>query len=126
MCSTLARERVLRQARDEREREARACPQCGGRCAEWRADPSVPLTPADCMWLGNRLDRMDAARPHGAALPHELPGGDPDGALEEIQLMAFEDGIERWWEITLPDEEEGEEDEGERDADAGATASRTG
>lgn len=50
------------------------------------------------MWLGNRLDRMDAARPHGAPLPYQL-GGDP-GASEALQLAAFEAGEEEWWMLT--------------------------
>lgn len=47
------------------------------------------------MWLGNRLDRMDAARPAGAREPHQL-GGDP-GEIEWLQLLAFEAGEEEWW-----------------------------
>jgi hypothetical protein len=50
------------------------------------------------MWLGNRLARMDAARPHDAPSLHELAreGHDPE-ALESLQLLAFEAGEEAWW-----------------------------
>lgn len=30
-------------------------------------------------------------------LPHQFPGGDPDGAIEAEQLAAFEAGVEEWW-----------------------------
>ncbi len=114
---------VLRQAQHERGegREVSGqdtvtpvtpCPDCGGFCIDAAADPKVRLTQEDCMWLGNRLDRMDAARPRKALRPFELdPDGDPDGELEAIQLMAFEDGIERWWEMTLPEDEDEEEED---------------
>ncbi|MEL1250666.1 hypothetical protein [Aurantiacibacter gilvus] len=85
---------------------ANPCPDCDGFCLDAAADPAVALGEEDCMWLGNRLDRMDAARPPGAPEPHQLPGGDPDGALEMVQLRAFEDGIEHWWEVTLPHDAE--------------------
>ena len=76
------------------EAVGRACNECGGQCDT----PGAQLNPADCMWLGNRLDRMDAARPHGAPLPYQL-GGDP-GASEALQLAAFEAGEEEWWMLT--------------------------
>ena len=66
--------------------EGQPCTECGGQCAT----PGAELTRDDCMWLGNRLDRMEAARPQGAPLPHQL-GNDP-GAIEARQLFAFEAG----------------------------------
>lgn len=56
------------------------------------------------MWLGNRLDRMDAARPHGSPEPFQLlPGGDPDGRIETMQLLAFEAGEDEWW-LLVPED----------------------
>jgi len=54
------------------------------------------------MWLGNRLDRMDAARPAGALEPYQM-GGDP-GAIEALQLLAFEAGEAGWWLLTADDQ----------------------
>ncbi len=73
------------------------CEDCGGLCYDDDAD----LTPDDCMWLGNRLDRMDAARPHGAQEPHQLCTGEEEdsGATEMRQLTAFENGAADWWLI---------------------------
>ena len=67
------------------------CPECGGRCL----DPSARLTRAHCQWLGNRLDRMYAARPRTARTPHQFPGDSAE--IESVQLAAFEAGVERWW-----------------------------
>lgn len=70
------------------------CPECGGRCL----GPERALTAADCRWLGNRLDRMDAARPRGAVEPNRLASGiAAPGEVETLQLAAFEAGVERWW-----------------------------
>ena len=74
------------------------CKTCGGQCTT----PGATLTPADCMWLGNRLDRMDAARPAGALEPYQM-GGDP-GAIEALQLLAFEAGEAGWWLLTADDQ----------------------
>ncbi|MFM5916465.1 MAG: hypothetical protein ACKOOL_02910 [Novosphingobium sp.] len=87
---------ALRQAEGERDLEP--CPDCGGACL----GPERALTSADCMWLGNRLNRMDAARPAGARQPFQFPDGDRDGAIEEAQLAAFEAGVERWWLVVPP------------------------
>jgi len=68
------------------------------------------LGEGDCQWLGNRLDRMDAARPAGALAPWQLASdSDPEGALEMAQLRAFEAGAPDWWELTFdPDGADGE------------------
>ena len=71
------------------------CPDCGGRCL----GPAAALTSADCQWFGNRLDRMDAARPAGALVPYKFPGGDREGAIEAKQVAAFEAGVEEWWRV---------------------------
>lgn len=76
----------------EEEPAAEACPECGGRCL----DPKAELTQADCQWLGNRLDRMDAARPRGAREPHAFAGYGM-GEVEAVQLAAFEARARRWW-----------------------------
>ncbi len=76
------------------------CPDCGGRCL----GPVGGLTAKDCQWLGNRLDRMDAARPCDALSPHEFPGGDCDGAIGDEQLAAFEAGVDEWWRVIPPPE----------------------
>lgn len=113
-------ERALRKAQGERVAEKSAgeesvqdtvtpvtpcprtpCEDCGGFCIDAETEPGVRLTQADCQWLGNRLDRMEEARPEGAALPFQLcPEGDRTGALEMAQLHAFEAGVPRWWELT--------------------------
>lgn len=52
------------------------------------------------MWLGNRLDRMDAARPEGVQLPHQLASRSEEvDEIEWQQLLAFEAGEEEWWLI---------------------------
>ena len=71
------------------------------------------LGPDDCQWLGNRLARMNAARPRGAQKPFELARevefefGDqqPDpvdhaDAIEALQLEAFEADGHEWWLVT--------------------------
>ncbi|WP_305095685.1 hypothetical protein [Croceibacterium aestuarii] len=73
------------------------CPDCGG----WCLVPDAELTEADCMWHGNRLERMDAARPAGVRLPHDFADY-PADAVEEEQLAAFEDGVEQWWQVVPP------------------------
>jgi hypothetical protein len=81
------------------------CPDCGGRCLGDEED----LTEEDCQWFGNRVERMDAARPAGAREPDQFPGGDRDGEIEDAQLLAFEEGVERWWLVaSAPDDEDGE------------------
>ena len=55
------------------------------------------------MWLGNRLERMYAARPRHARKPHEImPDIRDSGDIEWAQLLAFEDGVEEWW-LVMPD-----------------------
>ena len=73
------------------------CRTCGGKCD----DPHAELGPKDCEWMGNRLKRMDDARPHDAPLPHKLAGNDMTrtGLVEASQLEAFEAGVEEWWLI---------------------------
>jgi hypothetical protein len=89
------------EAEELAEEEAEeACPDCGGRCL----DPDADLTQADCQWLGNRLDRMDAARPRGARRPGGFPGHTAD-EVEMEQLAAFEAGAERWWLVVPPDDD---------------------
>ena len=73
------------------------CPECGGKCL----GPEDALTEADCRWLGNRLERMDWARPRGVREPHEFTGYEP-GAVEAQQLAAFEAGEDDWWLIVPP------------------------
>ena len=53
------------------------------------------------MWLGNRLDRMEAARPSDVEEPHQLTTGEEEdaGAIEMRQLLAFEEGVADWWLI---------------------------
>lgn len=75
------------------------CPECGGRCL----GPEEALTEDDCQWLGNRLARMDAARPPGAMLPDDF-GGYEMGEVEAEQLAAFEAGEDNWWRIVPPEE----------------------
>ncbi|OYX66240.1 MAG: hypothetical protein B7Y88_04920 [Sphingomonadales bacterium 32-64-17] len=76
------------------------CEDCGGFCLDAETEPGVRLTQADCQWLGNRLERMEEARPEGALPPFRLcPEGDRTGALEMAQLHAFEAGVPRWWEL---------------------------
>ena len=67
------------------------------------------------MWLGNRLERMDAGRPRKALLPHELVryGGDQEwdaGEIEAWQLDAFEADVERWWLVLPPPEDAADPD----------------
>lgn len=79
------------------------CEECGGQCA----DPDAQLTEADCQWLGNRLDRMDAARPEDAPTPYDLARegeGADSGAIEAAQLAAFEAGVAEWWLVIGFDE----------------------
>ncbi len=96
---------------------ANPCPDCGGHCS----DPHARLTQADCQWLGNRLARMEAARPYGARDPYELARGGLSNwdaeDVEAMQLMAFEDGIADWWLLVPPDDDE-EEGAGARAAEA--------
>ncbi|WP_137679532.1 hypothetical protein [Aurantiacibacter suaedae] len=76
------------------------CDDCGGFCLDAETEPGVRLTQADCQWLGNRLERMEEARPEDAVPPFRLcPEGDRTGALEMAQLHAFEAGVPRWWAL---------------------------
>jgi hypothetical protein len=77
------------------------CPDCGGACL----GPEERLTEADCQWLGNRLDRMKAARPAGAKGPCEFFGYDFE-LVEAEQMCAFEQGVERWWLVVPPGEDD--------------------
>ena len=70
------------------------CLTCGGRCL----GPEDALTKKDCQWLGNRLMRMDAARPDEVKLPHAFPGF-AMGEVEAEQLAAFEAGEDNWWRV---------------------------
>jgi len=122
---------ILRQAQDERGQKMpdhEPCPDCGGGCL----GPAAALTAQDCQWLGNRLDRMDAARPRDALSPHQFPGGDCDGAIGDEQLAAFEAGVDAWWRV-IPapedadtavwhylEDDEDEDDEGEDEDDVDA------
>ena len=76
------------------------CPDCGGRCL----GPQNKLTKKDCQWPGNRMARMDEARPEHALHPWDLPGGDSQGTIYDEQLAAFEAGVEDWWRVTPPPE----------------------
>ena len=89
---------------------APGCPECGGACGDPQAIAQGLLGPQDCQWLENRLQRMERARPAGAATPVELVrarlsdvgGGAGTGlsdaeAVEAAQLAAFEAGEEAWW-----------------------------
>ncbi len=51
--------------------------------------------------MGNRLKRMDEARPHDALPPHKLADGDmtQTGLVEAWQLEAFEAEVDEWWLI---------------------------
>ena len=68
------------------------CPACGGKCK----GPEAALTEEDCQWLGNRLTRMDRARPPGVKEPDKFDGH-AMGAVEAEQLAAFEAGEDSWW-----------------------------
>ena len=72
------------------------CPDCGGRCL----GPEDDLTRDDCQWFGNRLRRMNQARPRGVKEPHQF--GLDTGDVEMEQLAAFEAGVERWWLVAPP------------------------
>jgi hypothetical protein len=70
------------------------CPECGGKCL----GPVWLLTWSDCQHSGNRIARMEEARPHGAKAPGEFPGHS-EYDVEQEQLAAFEDGVEEWWRV---------------------------
>ena len=72
--------------------EPEPCPECGGQCL----DLDAALTKDDCQWLGNRLRRMNDARPRGAKEPYAFPGH-ASGEVEIEQLEAFEEGVDEWW-----------------------------
>ena len=77
------------------------CPDCGGKCD----DPQAELGPQDCMWLGNRIERMHTARPRDAQKPHEIASGlDEGGEIEALQLEAFEADGHEWWLVTSESE----------------------
>ena len=88
------RSKALRQAQGERD-AVEPCPDCGGRCL----GPAKKLTKQDCQWLGNRLQRMEEARPRGVPLPHEIHGDYEMDEVEGYQLAALEDGVEEWWRV---------------------------
>lgn len=72
------------------------CETCGGPCDE----PNADLTSEHCMWLGNRLDRMNAARPLDAPSPGAQAGSIAEASrIENVQLEAFECGVPEWWLI---------------------------
>ena len=96
---------------------APVCPDCGGQCDDPQAIAQGLLGPQDCQWLGNRLDRMHAARPLGVKsvtdlvremLAHmyaDMPGPRPNAvdlcdAVEAFQLEAFEAEGHEWWLVT--------------------------
>ena len=83
--------------RSRRSKPPAECPECGGKCK----GPADELTEDDCQWLGNRLARMDEARPRGVKEPHQFEGYAAE-AVEEIQLAAFEAGEDDWWYIVPP------------------------
>lgn len=70
------------------------CPDCGGECL----GPEDDLTEEDCQYMGNRLKRMDAARPPGAKEPEQFAGWRL-GEVEMEQLAAFEAGEDEWWQV---------------------------
>ncbi len=114
--------RALRQAQDERfssedavavrpdegagkdPQDSVPCVPSNGADADCEeADEPEGLGPDDPMWLGNRLDRMDAARPAGALQPYQLANARFDaGDVEAAQLYAFEAGEAEWW-LAMPD-----------------------
>ena len=91
-------EQWSKRSRREAKPIENPCPECGVRCL----GPESKLTKKDCQWLGNRLDRMEAARPDGALAPDELPGGDPQFEIADEQFAAFEAGAEAWWRVIPP------------------------
>lgn len=119
-CHTAEEEDAYDEAEDEDDGrrddgwDGDPCPDCGGRCL----DDEEELTSADCQWLGNRLGRMDAARPRKAREPHEFPDHDA-GEVEAEQLAAFEAGVARWWLVVPPDDDAPGAGAG-KDGDAGA------
>ena len=77
---------------------------------EWEEDMDDPAHWRDGVYippLGRRLYAMADARPEGAREPHELrvPGCD-GGDIEAEQLAAFEAGVERWWLVVPPGEDD--------------------
>ena len=83
-----------RETGSDEGRSVEPCEECGGACA----DPEAELTQKDCQWLGNRLNRLDAARPKHAPTIYELANDDYDADDVEIyQLAAFEEGVDEWW-----------------------------
>ncbi len=90
-----------------REAEVGPCPDCGGFCL----DPNAALTRMDCQWFGNRLDRMEAARPAGARPAHDFAGYGL-GEVDDWQLWAFEDGVPDWWLVVPPPQDAPEDEEG--------------
>jgi len=110
-----------KRSKPDAEPDHEPCPDCGGLCL----GPARTLTSEDCQWLGNRLDRMDAARPRGALPPHKIVCEYESGEIEAEQLAAFEEDVEEWWLVIPPpagadpavwhylEEEEEEEEEEE-------------
>lgn len=57
--------------------------------------------------LARRLYAMEDARPEGAREPYELRApGYGGGDIEAEQLAAFEAGVERWWLVVPPGEDD--------------------
>ena len=78
--------------------EPEACPDCGGKCL----GPVWALGSDDCQGYGQRVQRMEAARPHDALEPRDFPGYYAcDVELE--QLEAFEAGVAEWWRVVPPE-----------------------
>ncbi len=76
------------------------CELCGGRCN----DPFARLGLENCQWIGNRRERMEAARPKEAPRPDALAADIHEAdAIEAVQLAAFEHGLDGWWELTTPE-----------------------
>lgn len=74
------------------------CPDCGGMCAT----PYAVLGPEDCDFYDNRMARMEAARPAGAADAWTVAvraGLDP-AKVADLQLEAFEAEGHEWWLVT--------------------------
>ena len=69
-------------AADKKVKPVPECPECGGKCR----GPEAALTEDDCRWLGNRLARMDEARPSFAKMPHEFADFATDAVEDRQQI----------------------------------------
>ncbi|WP_157096677.1 hypothetical protein [Tsuneonella dongtanensis] len=103
--SPTAKAAAARAARRAEEAAFVPCPDCGGPCL----DEDAVLTAKDCQWLGNRIQRFEAARPDDAPGLGDFPGHARDD-VEAEQMSAFEAGVERWW-LVVPTPEGGDPDE---------------